>query len=159
MYKNKRGLKINMKSILFVCLGNICRSPLAQGIAENFAKQNNLDIKIDSCGTSSYHIGEYPCNNSIKIAKLHNIDISNLKATQLTYDDFKKFDKIIALDQSNYNDILKLGCPKNKLFKLGYYGYNNQDVPDPYFFNGFEGFEKVFNMIEYCVIRLMGEKL
>ncbi len=141
-----------MKSILFVCLGNICRSPLAQGVAQNYINKNNLDILVNSCGTSSYHIGEPPCENSIKVAKLHNIDISNYKASQLTKDDLKNFDIVIALDESNYEDILSLGCNEQKLFKLGYFGYENADIPDPYFFNGFDGFEKVFEMVESCVL-------
>ena len=145
----------NIKSILFVCLGNICRSPLAQGIAQDYVDRYNFDMKIYSCGTSSYHIGENPCSNSIKIAKLHNIDISKYKASQLTQQELKEYDLIIALDQSNYNDILQLGCDRSKLYKLGYFGYDNQDVPDPYFFNGFDGFEKVYNMIDKCVKELL----
>jgi len=147
-----------MKSILFVCLGNICRSPIAHGIAQDYVIKNNLDIKIDSCGTSSWHIGEQPCSNSIKVSNLHNIDISNQIARQLTKEDFKVFDKIIALDDSNYNNILALGCPKEKLSKLGFYGYDNKDVPDPYFYDGFDGFEKVFSMIETCTVNLIKYK-
>ena len=144
-----------MKSILFVCLGNICRSPLAHGIAQNYIKKYDLDIVVDSCGTSNYHIGETPCKNSQKVAKLHGIDISHQKARQLTEADLKKFDCIIALDESNYQDILTKGCDKEKLFKLGFFGYNNQDVPDPYFFDGFDGFEQVFDMIEKCIKNLL----
>jgi len=143
-----------LKSVLFVCLGNICRSPLAEGVAKEYISKHNLSIKVDSCGTGSWHIGEPPCLNSIKVAKLNNIDISNLRARKIDKDDFNKFDKIVALDESNYNDLLKLGCPKNKLVKLGYYGYNNKDIPDPYFFNDFEGFYTVFNMIYKCVNNL-----
>ena len=144
-----------MKSILFVCLGNICRSPLAHGVASSYVDRNDLDIKVDSCGTSSFHIGETPCNNSQKVAHLHNIDISTLQSRQVTKDDFVDYDFIIALDDNNYDDLLELGCPKNKLSKLGFYGYENKDVLDPYFFNGFEGFEKVYTMIEDCTIQLI----
>jgi protein-tyrosine phosphatase len=144
-----------MKSVLFVCLGNICRSPLADGIAKNYAKEHNLDIEIDSCGTGDWHLGEAPCDNSIKVGKLHNIDISNLRARQVTKNDFNKFEKIIALDDSNYENLLKLGCPKEKLSKLGFYGYDNKDVVDPYYFKGFEGFEKVYEMIDECVRNLL----
>ena len=146
-----------MKSILFVCLGNICRSPLAHGVAQNYIEKNNLDLIVDSCGTGSWHIGEAPCLNSIKVAKLHKIDISNQIARQITKDDFNKFDIIIALDDSNISNLLNLGCPKSKLKKLGYYGYNDKDVQDPYFFNGFEGFEKVYDMIQSCTIKLINE--
>ena len=140
-----------MKSILFVCLGNICRSPLAEGIAREYVKNNNLTIEIDSCGTGNWHVGEAPCDNSIEVANRHNVDISIQKSRQVTKEDLKKFEKVIALDSSNYEDLLQMGCPKDKLSKLGFYGFNNEDVPDPYFFNGFEGFEKVYEMINTCV--------
>ena len=142
--------------ILFVCLGNICRSPLAEAIARDYIKKNNLNIKVDSAGTGSWHVGEAPCENSQKVAQLHDIDISNYKARQVTKEDFKKFNIIVALDDSNIGDLTNMGC--TNLSKLGFYGYNNEDVPDPYFFNGFEGFEKVYNMIEKCVITLLMEK-
>ena len=144
-----------MEKILFVCLGNICRSPLAHGIAQDYITKHNLKIVVDSCGTSNFHSGESPCINSQKIAKLHNIDISHQKSRQLTQDDLKKFDYIIALDHNNYQDILAQGCPKEKLSKLGFYGFNNQDIPDPYYFNGFDGFEKVFLMIQKATINLL----
>lgn len=144
-----------MKSILFVCLGNICRSPLAHGIALDYINKNNLDIEVDSCGTSHWHVGEQPCENSITVGNLHGVDISSLKARQLTQNDFEKYDMIIALDDSNVSNILNMGCPAHKLSKLGFYGYENEDVIDPYFFDGFEGFEKVYTMIEECTIELI----
>ena len=147
-----------MKSILFVCLGNICRSPLAEGIAREYVKNNNLNIVVDSCGTGSWHIGESPCDNSVKIANMNRVDISKQRARQITKDDLDKFEKIIVLDDSNYRDILNIGCTKDKLSKLGLYGFNNEDVPDPYFFNGFEGFEKVYSMIDECVKELLNIK-
>ena len=146
-----------MKSILFVCLGNICRSPLAEGIAREYVKNSNLNIIIDSCGIGSWHVGEAPCDNSIKIANINGIDISHQRAKQITKNDLEKFEKIIVLDDSNYSDLLNMECPKDKLSKLGLYGYNNENVPDPYFFNGFEGFEKVYEMIDICVKELIDE--
>jgi len=144
-----------MKSILFVCLGNICRSPLAEGIAREYIKNNNLNIDVDSCGTGNWHIGEAPCDNSIKVAEIHNVDISKQRSRQITPEDLKKYEIIIALDSSNYEDLLTMGCPTSKLSRLGSYGHNNEDVPDPYFYNGFEGFEKVFEMIDSCVKELI----
>ncbi|MDX9814113.1 MAG: low molecular weight protein-tyrosine-phosphatase [Sulfurimonadaceae bacterium] len=138
-----------VKSILFVCLGNICRSPLAEGIAKDLVKKHSLDIAIDSAGTSEHHIGEPPCANSIKVAKNHNIDISNLRARQVKKDDFSKFELVVALDSKNYSDLKAMGA-KN-LVKLGDFGFDGADVPDPYFFDGFDGFENVFNMIKKCV--------
>ena len=145
-----------MTSILFVCLGNICRSPLAEGIARKITTEKGLAIHIDSAGTGNWHVGEAPCQHSIKVAKNHNIDISMLRARQVNKADFSKFDIIVALDQNNYNDLKKLGC--TNLFKLGAFGHKDADVPDPYFFDGFEGFEMVFSMIESCVKELLTTK-
>jgi len=136
------------KSIIFVCLGNICRSPLAEGAAKQYIKDKGLDIYIGSAGTGSWHIGEPPCENSIKVAHQNGLDISQQRARQVKTEDFEKFDYIIGLDDSNVQNLKNLGC-KNVL-KLGDYGYDGEDVPDPYFFDGFEGFDKVFSMINTC---------
>ena len=145
-----------MKSLLFVCLGNICRSPLAEGIAKKIILEKNLDIKVDSAGTGDWHIGESPCDNSIKVASLHGIDISSQQGRQVTKEDFINFDLIIGLDDSNLDNLKKLGA--HDVLKLGSFGYKNEDVPDPYFFDGFEGFDKVYKMIETCVAQLIKEK-
>ncbi|MCK9336219.1 MAG: low molecular weight phosphotyrosine protein phosphatase [Arcobacteraceae bacterium] len=142
-----------MKKILFVCLGNICRSPLAEGIAKDYISQNNLDISVDSAGTSSFHIGENPCPHSIDIAKEKNIDISSLKARQVKKSDFEEFDLIIGLDRSNIANLKIMGCKQPLL--LGDFGLDGEDIPDPYFFDGFEGFGKVFDMIETGVINIL----
>ena len=148
---------MEIKSILFVCLGNICRSPLAEGIAKNYTKEKNINLVIESAGTGHWHIGEKPCDNSIKVAKLNGVDISNQKAQQVKKSDFKNFDLIIGLDDSNISNLKNLGC-KNPL-KLGDFGFNGECVPDPYFFDGFEGFDKVFEMINICVKNLIDEKV
>ena len=144
-------------SILFVCLGNICRSPLAQGIAQDIAAQRDLDIVIDSCGTSGFHVGEHPCINSQKIARQNGIDISLQRARALCQEDFTKFDIIVGLDQSNVDTIRSL--TDKTIYKLGSFGYSGADVADPYFFDGFEGFEKVYEMIECCVKELFDVKI
>jgi len=141
-----------MKSIAFVCLGNICRSPIAEGCAKKLADENHLDIKIISAGTSSWHIGEAPCPNSIKVCKLNDINISSYQGSLFTKQDINSYDLVVALDDSNYSDLKELGV-KN-LVKLGNYGYNSEDVPDPYYFDGFEGFHKVYEMIDTCVTNL-----
>lgn len=146
---------MEIKSILFVCLGNICRSPIAEGIAKNYIKEKNLNLVIESAGTGHWHIGEKPCENSIKVAKLNGVDISNQKARQVKKEDFKNFDLIVGLDNSNISNLKSLGC-KNPL-KLGNFGFNGECVPDPYFFDGFEGFDKVFGMIDICVKNLIDE--
>ncbi len=148
---------MEIKSILFVCLGNICRSPLAEGIAKNYIKEKNLNLVIESAGTGHWHIGEKPCDNSIKVGLLNGIDISNQKARQVKKEDFKNFDLIVGLDDSNIQNLKNLGC-KNPL-KLGSFGFNAECVPDPYFFDGFEGFDKVFEMIDICVKNLIDEKV
>lgn len=144
---------MEIKSILFVCLGNICRSPLAEGIAKNYIKEKNLNLIIESAGTGHWHIGEKPCENSIKVALLNGVDISNQKARQVKKEDFKNFDLIVGLDDSNIQNLKNLGC-RNPL-KLGNFGFNGECVPDPYFFDGFEGFDKVFEMIDICVRNLI----
>jgi protein-tyrosine phosphatase len=142
-----------MTSLLFVCLGNICRSPIAEGIARQRITEQNLPITVDSAGTGNWHVGEKPCDHSVTIAHKQGVDISTLRARQVTQADFDAFDLIIALDQSNYNDLKALGC--TKVVKLGDYGCEGADVPDPYFFKGLEGFEAVYAMIETCVEQLL----
>ena len=148
---------MEIKSILFVCLGNICRSPIAEGVAKRYIQEKNLDLIIDSAGTGSWHVGEAPCENSIKVAHLNGVDISKQRARQVTKDDLKKYDLIVGLDKSNISNLRNLGC-KNPL-KLGDFGYEGKDVPDPYFFDGFEGFDKVFEMIDVCVKNLIDTKI
>ena len=148
---------MEVKSIIFVCLGNICRSPLAEEITKKYAKEYNLDLTIDSAGTGSWHVGETPCPDSIKIAKDKGIDISKQKARLVQKEDFDNFDLVVGLDDNNVRDLKKLGC--KKVLKLGDFGGNGEDVPDPYFFDGFEGFDKVYEMIDICVKNLIENKV
>jgi len=142
-----------VKSILFVCLGNICRSPIAEGVARKLIEQGGHSIVVDSAGTGNWHVGEPPCAHSVTVARNNGVDISRLRARQVKKTDFESFDLIVALDQSNFRDLKAMGC--NNLVKLGDYGYEGADVPDPYFFKGFEGFENVYKMIEKCVSELI----
>jgi len=141
-----------MHSVIFVCLGNICRSPLAEGIARELIRKHALNIEVDSAGTGDWHIGEPPCEHSIKVARLHGIDISDLRARQVIKADLERFELIVALDESNKEALIQMGA--KDVLKLGEFGYDGADVPDPYFFNGFEGFEEVFKMIDICVKNL-----
>lgn len=139
-----------MKRILFVCLGNICRSPLAEGIATAHIAQKQYPFEADSAATSNWHEGEAPCSDSIEVAKRHDIDISLQRARPVHPDDQHRFDYIIALDRQNLSDLEAKGFQNVHL--LGDYGdFNGEDVPDPYYFPNFEGFEKVYAMIERSV--------
>lgn len=141
-----------MTSVIFVCLGNICRSPLAEGVARRLADERGVRLRIDSAGTGDWHVGEPPCEHSVRVARAHGIDISGLRARRVTRQDLERFDLVIALDAKNYNDLKRMGA--RTLEKLGAYGHGGEDVPDPYFFPGYEGFEKVFAMVEACVTEL-----
>ena len=138
----------NVESILFVCLGNICRSPLAEGIARELLKTREEAIRIDSAGTGGWHIGEPPCERSIDIAKKYGIDISNQRARSVNPYDREMFDIVVAMDSSNYYDLIRIkGFSEDRVFKLGDFGFDGKDVPDPYFFEGNKGFDLVFDMI------------
>lgn len=143
-----------MVRLLFVCLGNICRSPLAEGIARHLAAQYGYDIDVDSAGTSGWHEGEPPCPNSVKVARLHGIDIASLRARRVRHEDKRNFTHIIALDRNNKADLEAMGF--EKVLLLGDFGgFDGESVPDPYYFQGFEGFEKVYAMIEKAVKDLL----
>ncbi|MEN4052783.1 low molecular weight protein-tyrosine-phosphatase [Sulfurimonas sp. NWX79] len=145
-----------MQSVLFVCLGNICRSPLAEGIAKAKVQNMGVNIAVDSAGTGGWHLGESPCENAVKVASMHGIDISSLRARKVKPEDFENFELIVALDESNLEYLKQMGA--QNLVKLGDFGYDGADVPDPYFFDGFDGFIEVFSMIEVCVNNLFSVK-
>ena len=135
--------------ILMVCLGNICRSPLAEGILKNKAK--NLDVTVDSAGTANYHVGKNPDIRSIEIAKKNGIDIKNQVARQFTKNDFNNFDVIYAMDRQNYHDIIKQATSEFEKKKvkliLNEININIDSVPDPYY-GGENGFNKVYKMLD-----------
>ncbi len=137
--------------ILMVCLGNICRSPLAEGIMKAKIEENNLDWEVDSAGTGSWHVGNLPDIRSIKVGKTHGIDITDQQARQFTKSDFEKFDLIFAMDASNYQNIVRMSNnedQKNKvhlIMNMVNPGMN-QTVPDPYY--GDDGFENVYQMLD-----------
>jgi protein-tyrosine phosphatase len=141
--------------ILMVCLGNICRSPLAEGILAS--KLPATKFTVDSAGTGDWHIGNAPDARSIAAAKNHNLDISNQKARQFTASDFVTYDHIYVMDQSNYKNVLNLAENeehKNKVQIIlnELYQNENVDVPDPYF-GMTNGFEIVYTMLdEVCDI-------
>ena len=143
-----------------VCLGNICRSPLAHGILES--KLNSSKFYVDSAGTAAYHVGHQPDCRSIQAAKNNNIDISHQTARQFTVKDFDSFDIIYAMDKSNYDNIIKLARHKHDLEKVSLFlnensSIKNKDVPDPYY-GSFNDFENIYKLIEETSIIIL-EKL
>ncbi len=142
-----------MIAILMVCLGNICRSPLAEGILKS--KLPNDSFFVDSAGTANYHVGNPPDKRSIAIAKKYQIDIAHLKGRQFEVSDFDRFDFIYVMDESNYNKVIKLARNTNDTAKVNFimnevYKDKNYDVPDPYY-GGDDGFENIYNMLnEAC---------
>ena len=132
-----------------VCLGNICRSPLAEGILKS--KVDTTRIKVDSAGTAGYHVGNPPDSRSIKVARENGIDISNQRCRKFIASDFDRFDVIYAMDKSNYGNIIGLARNKEDSEKvkllLSEINMNSKEVPDPYY-DAEDGFEKVFQMID-----------
>jgi len=150
-----------MQKILFVCLGNICRSPLAEGIMLKLISDKNLPIEIDSAGTSNFHVGETPDYRTVLNAKKHGVDLTPLKARQFSEKDFNNFDVIYVMDKSNMTNVLAIAKNKEQeqkveLFLNTLFPNQNMEVPDPYF-GGEEGFEDVFNLV-YSTCEKMIEK-
>ncbi len=137
--------------ILMVCLGNICRSPLAEGIMQHKINGLDLDWQVDSAATGAWHIGELPDPRSVATARKHGIDITRQRARQLKPHDLDRFDLVLAMDSQNYRDILRLATCKDQEEKVQLIMNfatpdRNQAVPDPYWDDN--GFELVFAMLE-----------
>lgn len=139
-----------------VCLGNICRSPLAQGILES--KVNPGEVEVDSAGTGAYHVGELPDPRSIEVAHKYGIDLTNQRARQFKVSDYDDFDLIYVMDESNRNNVLQLArneSDRNKVNRiLDEIDPNaNLEVPDPYF-GGDSGFEHVYQLLNDACDRI-----
>jgi protein-tyrosine phosphatase len=136
--------------ILMVCLGNICRSPLAEGILKDKIKKVGLHWEVDSAGTSGWHSGERPDSRSIEVAAKYNIDITDQSSRKVRSVDYEIFDLIYAMNVQNYNDLISLATeqekPKIKLILNEIDSAKNKNVPDPYWDDN--GFEKVFKMLD-----------
>jgi protein-tyrosine phosphatase len=136
--------------VLMVCLGNICRSPIAEGILAK--KCEHLNVKVDSAGTSAYHLGHAPDPRSKNIALIHNISIENQRSRQINRADLDKFDLIYAMDRENLKNILKLADSDIQRKNINLIGNilnstKNLDIPDPYFGTN-EDFKVVYLMLE-----------
>lgn len=142
-----------MLNVLFVCLGNICRSPLAEAVFNHKVKQADLDGKItaDSAGTGDYHIGCDPDERSINVALKYEIPISH-KGRQFHYMDGKNFDYILAMDEANYRNIIhELGDKHQGLYLMRDFDPEGKgDVPDPYWSDG-DGFEQVYRILDRSI--------
>jgi protein-tyrosine phosphatase len=138
--------------ILMVCLGNICRSPLAEGILQHKADKAGLNWKIDSAGTGNYHIGECPHQLSQKVATANGINISSQQCRQFRKEDMLEFDLIYAMDKQIYRDVKRMSgalwnASKTDLILNEIYPDENREVPDPWF-GGEEDFNKVYKMLD-----------
>ena len=152
----KKAKYYSMK-ILMVCLGNICRSPLAEGILTHMLEEQGINWEVDSAGTGSWHIGEPPHRGSIKVARMNGIDISSQRARQFSPNDFDNYDLILAMDSENYNNIISMSpsdAHKSKVKLILNYSYpgKNMAVPDPYFTGGFDN---VFSLLENACHQLL----
>ncbi|MBT8179618.1 MAG: low molecular weight phosphotyrosine protein phosphatase [Eudoraea sp.] len=135
--------------VLMVCLGNICRSPLAEGILKS--KVDPSRILVDSAGTAGYHVGSSPDDRSIAIARKFQIDISQQRCRRFVIEDFDRFDHIFVMDQSNYQDVLELAQQESHIRKvrliLEETNLDYEEVPDPYY-GGESGFDHVYQLLD-----------
>lgn len=139
-----------MTAVLMVCLGNICRSPLAEGILKS--KIDTTEVKVDSAGTANYHTGKGPDPRSIATAASYKIDITDQRARQFAVSDFDEFDHIFAMDKQNYRDIIALARHQSDKDKVALIldvldSPETKEVPDPYY-GGDHGFEQVFKLLD-----------
>jgi len=142
-----------------VCLGNICRSPLAQGILES--KVSSKDIFVDSAGTSGYHQGNLPDPRSISIASIYGLDITSQRSRKFVVSDFDQFDLIYAMDESNFSNILDLARDENDTVKVKLIldeltDFPIKNVPDPYY-GGDDGFKNVYEMLDEACVKIVSK--
>lgn len=137
--------------ILMVCLGNICRSPLADGIMRAKLDEKRISAEVDSCGTAAYHVGEAPDSRMIATAKARGVDISMLQARQFSVSDYDIFNRIYVMDRSNYKNVIALARNEEDKAKvsllLSHSNSKYSEVPDPYY-GGQDGFDLVFDLVE-----------
>lgn len=145
--------------VLMVCLGNICRSPIAEGILRHKAAEQGLEVKTDSAGTAAYHVGETPDHRMILTASKNGIDISDLNARQFVKADYQNFDLIYAMDQSNYDNMIRLASSETDREKVRLIlnessPGSNADIPDPYY-GGDQGFQHVIDLLDVAIDKVI----
>jgi protein-tyrosine phosphatase len=146
--------------VLFVCMGNICRSPTAEAVFRHYVEQAGLaeNIQIDSAGTHDYHIGDAPDARTQRAAQQRGYDMSNLRGRQVAVEDFSRFDYVLAMDEANLSILQRLR-PREAQSHLGLFlefagRHAEREVPDPYY-GGAEGFERVLDMVEDAAVGLL----
>ncbi|GAB3472407.1 low molecular weight protein-tyrosine-phosphatase [Azotobacter salinestris] len=147
--------------VLFVCLGNICRSPTAEGVFRDRVRAAGLEerIRIDSAGTGDWHVGKAPDIRTRRAARLRGYDLEALRARQVCREDFARFDLILAMDRSNLRDLQAIrpqGTAAELDLYLHRYALEEDEVPDPYY-GGEEGFERVLDLLERAGDELLAE--
>ena len=147
-------------SVLFVCMGNICRSPTAQGVFENLVRSYGLeqDIYIDSAGTHAYHVTEPPDLRAQEAARRRGLDLSQQRSRQINVEDFDAFDYVLVMDRTNWKDLQAIAAPEQQqriqLFMQFATRWHTDEVPDPYY-GGTNGFERVLDMTEDAAAGLL----
>lgn len=148
--------------VLFVCMGNICRSPTAEGVFRHLVREAQLEgrIETDSAGTHAYHVGEPPDTRAMATAEARGVMLHDLRARKVTVEDFALFDYVLAMDQANLAALQEL-CPPGAESRLHLFmdfaaDYPEQEVPDPYY-GGATGFERVFDMVDEAAQGLLAE--
>jgi protein-tyrosine phosphatase len=164
----KQSVPISQRKILFVCLGNICRSPIAAGVLKHLAEQRGLrnELLIDSAGLGSWHIGHPPDKRAQNAMRLRGIDISGIRARRLAAEDFERFDMILAMDRSNRDALLKMAPAEHRHKVALFMDYAPNlcihEIPDP-FFGELDGFDYAYQLIEAAsrglLVRLMARSV
>lgn len=143
--------------ILMICMGNICRSPTAEGVLRRLIEQNGLSslIEVESAGTHGYHVGECPDRRAQQAALKRGYDLSALRARKVTREDFEKFDLVLAMDRENLANLLEICPPSERLKVRLFLSYAEEvdvdEVPDPYY-GGPAGFERVLDLVERAAL-------
>ena len=162
MFKRKeKAIENNSVRVLLVCMGNICRSPMAEGLLRQRIAERGfpVEIEVDSAGTHSYHVGASPDPRALAAALRRGVDISELRARRVTPADFARFDLVLAMDDDNHSALVELADAEHHhkiRLLLEFAGPGHRNVPDPYY-GGMLGFERVLDLVEEAMAGLLDE--